>query len=73
MTFKKHMFHKWKNELKRLLAILSRSLTAQLHLNIVQTLPAEPGRNDNRGYKFSFSYKSGEKLVAVGNAYCRTR
>lgn len=73
MTFKNHMFHKCKNELKKLLVKLSRSLTAQLYINIAQTLPAKPGGNADRGYTFSFLYQPAEKLVAVGNAHCRTR
>lgn len=73
MTFKNPMFHIWKNELKRLLVKLSRSLIAQSYINIARTLPDEPGGNADRGYMFSFLYKPAEKLVAVRNAHCRAR
>lgn len=72
MTFKKHMFHKWKNELKKLLVKLLRSWTGLLHTNITQGLPAEPGGRADTASIISFSYKPAPKLVAMGNAYCRT-
>lgn len=37
-----------------------------------QTLPAEPGGRADRGSKSSFLYKPAQKLVAVGDARCRT-
>lgn len=51
----------------------SRSRTAQLYINVTQTLPAESGGNAGRGYTFSFFYKPAEKLVVMGNAHCETR
>lgn len=66
MTFKKHMFHQWKNELK-----VSRSWTVHLSTNIPQGLPTEPGGRADRAPMISFSYKPAPKLVAMGNAYCR--
>lgn len=72
VTFKKHMFHKWKNELKKLLVKLPRSWTVHLYVNITQGLPAEPAGRADRGSTISSSYKPAPKLVAMGNACCRT-
>lgn len=66
------MFHKWKNELKKLLVKLSRSWTVHLYTNITQGLPAEPGGRADRASMISFSNKPTPKLIAVGNACCRT-
>lgn len=66
MTFKKHVFHKWKNELKKLLVKLPRSWTAHLYINIAQTLPAKPGGRADRGSMFSFLYKTCTKAGSHG-------
>lgn len=60
------------NELKKLLVKLLRSWTGLLHTNITQGLPAEPGGRADTASIISFSYKAAPKLVAMGNAYCRT-
>lgn len=72
MTFKKHMFHKWKNELKKLLVKLLRSWTVLLYTNITQGLTAEPGGRADRASMISFSSIPAPKLVAMRNSYCRT-
>lgn len=47
-------------------------LDCLLSTNTTQGLPAEPGGRAERASMISFSYKPAPKLVAMGNAYCRT-